>query len=49
MYWVYASGVHEIVILAAGDLALIIAACISLFGLSSVTQFFQHNKISYIF
>jgi hypothetical protein len=31
MYWIYTSGVHEIAILTVGDLALIIAAGISLF------------------
>ena len=31
MYWIYTSGVHEIVILAVGDVALIIAVSISLF------------------
>ena len=31
MYWIYTSGVHEIIILAVGNLALIIAAGISLF------------------
>jgi hypothetical protein len=31
MYWIYTSGVHEIAILAVGDLALVLAAGISLF------------------